>query len=159
MKRIISFLVILATTAGHAQNNVQSVGGTINLSNVQSLEVESLYNLPIVFSSPEDYNNGITIPSYFRLTVISCSQWIVDVKAISTGMNSAQGGEMPVGIISLKGNVVNDYVPISNAPQSILVSTNTKIKNVADIGVRFNPGWNYTAGQYNTSLVFTLSAQ
>jgi hypothetical protein len=166
MKIIIALLLLLVSERGIAQNaslagagTVQSATGSITLMSAQSVEVELLNASPIQFTNTTSIDNGLEIQGFFRVTVISSGLWLLEVKALASTFSSNTGSEMPVSIMSLRRNTDHQFTPVTGAGQLLLTSPSTNIKNVIDVDARFNPGWNYQSGLYNTMLNFTLTLQ
>jgi hypothetical protein len=166
MKTIACLLLFFISVVGIAQtnnsvtgNSVQTATGSINLFNAQSLQVEVAYGGPIQFSTVNSLTNGIEIPSYLRVTVVSSGLWMVDVKAVANTFLSNTTSEMPPTIMSLRRNTDHQFMPITGSGQVLLTSPNANIKNVIDVDARFQPGWTYQSGVYNTTLSFTLTMQ
>lgn len=167
MKYIATLSLVLAGFCCMAQQDAgpslysASATGSIFLPTLQCINIDVLENDAIQFSKAEEYDNGKQVPNFIRATVISNVPYLVSIMASGPGFSSDAGDAptMPVSIISLRDNISNRFVSVTSAAQPLLVNKNNDVHSVYMVDAHFNPGWNYSGGQYNTTLVFTLTAQ
>lgn len=173
MKQMMLFFSLLIVGKCHSQpastfssGNVGAVKGNVLILPIQSLRVELNNSNPILFSGASDYNitSGKDYLNHFKLYVVSTVPWVIEVKAVAENFTGLTDGAslMPVSLLKLKAHNTNTAFPsvnLSAGVQTLLYATTNNIQTVHDVDLNFTPGWNYSGGNYSTTLVFTLSSQ
>lgn len=170
MRYILILVLLLSKNIASAQSGNSSkvpdhtsAQGIIQIPSLQCLNIELLYNSDFSFSSSGDLDKGKLIARFLKATVISNKPWILNVMTSSAYFYSSSqyndGKEMPVSIMSIKAENSHQFHSLSNAPQPVLFSTNNNLVNTHYIDLKLNPGWSFPGGQYNTNVIFTLTAE
>lgn len=146
---------------------------TINRAFPITLTVQPFVNLGLTvnasntvnFSTSANYLSGVTNSNYVTHGVKSNRLWLVNVASQSAFFTAASAGadnNMPCSIVSIKKSTNATFLNLSTAVQTLNTGSagnTTATGNTYNIDMRFNPGYNYNAGIYNLSLVYTLTNQ
>ena len=163
MKKIIIILLLYQQLPASSQNTEKrmsnSVSGTVYIPALQSINVQTLFNGPVYFTSLNDYNNGKIIPNYCLIDVASNVPWMVSVLSNSPHLASDNNTNMPVSILKMKARNANNFMDINNTPQALLMNENNRIKNQYSIDLKIDPSWSFPGGNYTATLTFTLTQQ
>jgi len=167
MKFVLTIVLILTGLAGATQQASQSYNatatGSIYIPTLQSINIDLLHGETIQFANAEAYDKGQLLPAFIRATVISNVPYLVSVMAsgpvFSATVADPEALPMPVSIISMRDNINNQFVNLSANSKPLLINKTNQLRSVYTIDANFNPGWTYSGGQYNTTLIFTLTAQ
>lgn len=156
------FLPALAPgQSGNTGNNTQVISGSVEIPVLQSVKVEIINKDPLKFTTPEEIENGIVRPGFYRLTVISNVPWVVNVMANGVFLNSSNinsSGQASVSMVEVRGNT-GGFIPLTNNPQTIFVSSNNNIKNVYEVDLRIKPSVLTSWGKYNSGISFSITPQ
>lgn len=150
-------LYAFGQTAGNFSTS--SISGTIEMPSLVDLSVSSPANDRIVINTFDDFANGKTFPSFFKIRVRSNRPWNISVMSNNTHLSSAQtGGRVPVELISLRSETNNDFVSISPRPQPFMHSINNNIDNTYNVDLKINSPLNYYGGEYDFNIIFIITA-
>lgn len=137
-----------------------NVQGSIHIPPLYSFRIEKMNQQEIHFDNAMDFDKGKTYPAFYKATMISNIPCLVEVMTSGNRFSATEPGkEIPVNIISVRGNSGSSYVTINDNPQPLLFSNNKELVNVRYIDLRLEPGWNFPGGEYNILLNFIISAQ
>lgn len=168
MKYIASFCLMLIAISGTAQKDSgrpifssANATGSIYIPTLQSINIDIMQDQAVEFSRVEDYDNGKFLPGFIKATVISNVPYLVSIMTSGASFSSdaRDARPMPVSVISLRDNISNQFVNLSATAKPLLINKSHQIQSVYLVDAYFDPGWDYSGGQYNTILSFTLTAQ
>ncbi|MGN6568421.1 MAG: hypothetical protein ACTHJ0_10735 [Flavipsychrobacter sp.] len=159
-KGLITILLPLYTfgqTPGNFASS--SISGTIEIPSLVDMSVSSPANDRIVMNTFEDFANGKTFPSFFKIRVKSNRPWNISVMSNSSHLSSAlTGGRMPVELISLRPETSTDFVSISSRPKPFMHNANNNIENTYNVDLKIDPPLNYYGGEYDFNVIFIITA-
>ncbi|MBS1690492.1 MAG: hypothetical protein JSS96_17300 [Bacteroidetes bacterium] len=137
-----------------------SVSGTIEMPSLVDLSVSSASSDRIAINTFEDFSNGKTFPSYFKIHVRSNRPWNISVMANTSNLLSTEsmGQKLPVTLISLKSEANSDFVSLSQKPRPFMQNMNNKIENTYSVDLRIDPPLNYYGGNYDFNIIFIITA-
>lgn len=136
-----------------------SISGTIEIPSLVDLSVSSPANDRIVINTFEDFANGKTFPSFFKIRVKSNRPWNISVMSNSSHLFSVQtNGRVPVELISLRPETNNDFVNISSIPKPFMHSTNNNIDNTYNVDLKIGSPLNCYGGEYDFNVIFIITA-
>lgn len=168
MKYIASFCLMLIGIFSTAQKDSgrpilssASATGSVYIPTLQSINIDIMQDRAVEFSTVEEYDHGKFLPGFIKATVISNVPYLVSIMASGASFSSDAGDArpMPISVISLRDNISNQFVNLSATAKPLLLNKSNQIQAVYLVDAYFNPGWDYSGGQYNTTLSFTLTAQ
>lgn len=161
MRPLLTILFLFLVTMGRGQvisATQSSLNAAISAQAAQSLQVDLLVPQSVDFITSTDYNTGKSYGNYFGVRVKSTVPWLLSVKAISPF--SSPNNSMPSEILNLQSNINgNGWIPISQNTSTLLRYWNRMITNYVTVAAKFNPGWKYAGGSYNTTVLFTLTPE
>lgn len=122
--------------------------------------------VPIVFNTTANYKNGVTKQMPNHLKASSTVPYDVTVKASSSVLTSAAGGQIPVGVITIEGMPSETGITpvvLSALPQKIISSANPVIDRLINLQYRIPATQTSNlvgkaAGTYTTTVTYTLVA-
>lgn len=160
---IIILLFISARSMAQSSSSVQ-VNGNIDMPLLQTVKVEIANRQPISFKTPDEIDNGIVIPGYYKITVISNVPWVISVmsntaKFQSMSLDRAGSKEAPSSDMLEVKNSTGTFIPIGISPQTIMVNQTNNIVTEFYIDIRVKPGVLINGGNYSSGLIFTISEQ
>lgn len=166
MKKLFTCIILLAALFNcKAQQSVilniqNKVSGSVTIPALQNLNVTTQTS-SLNFSDPGDFSNGKEIAAFYLLNVNSNVPWVITAKTETDNFNnlSANGNNLPAGIVSIKNSTDNNYVALSQTVNNFIISSNDKIVNDYKVDLKINPSWKYGGGLYNINIIFTLTPQ
>lgn len=161
MKNLIfTVLAIASYLFGNAQSSA-SVSQTITLNLQNQIDISvvngTATGTSFTFSSTNDYASGLTNTNASSFQVRSNRAWAVTVAAGAANFTSAATTVMPANRLSVRLNGGATFGALSTTGAS-LTSGSRGINSFA-VDYNANPGFNYDAGTYTLSVVYTATQQ
>jgi hypothetical protein len=111
------------------------------------------------FTTPNQFQNGITITSAARINVRSNKNFNMTVKSASNYFSSPSATQMPVtDVLWVKRNAQSSFINLSTTDQTIVANGNRGIRNY-NITYKATPGFNFDGGTYIANIVYTATQQ
>ena len=162
MKKIITLATILFAgfTAANAQStSTASQTVTLNLQNAINISISSATGTNFSFSDVAEYQNGLTNANASTLQVKSNRPWAVTVKAAAANFSgpALPATQMPSNVLGVKLNGGSTFSALSTAATAL--TSGSRGSSSFSIDYNANPGFNYDAGTYSLSVVYTATQQ
>lgn len=149
----------LAQASGNGPNfSEATVSGFIEIPALMEIAVTHAESKEIVFSTVDEYNNGITSRGFANIKIRSNTPWVVSVMTDQSFSTNSNIG-IPASAFSLKETSKSRFMPLSNTPQTLLISNNNSIENNYSIDMKLTPRFGLYGGLYSANLIITLSQQ
>lgn len=164
MKSIFFTLIMsVLSLYSHAQmTRTSSVSGTITVPCLSEIDVDFAVNdFALRFDTWEQMVDGRVYPNALHVYIKSNQPWVVKVKskdAFQQPVTPNGSPDVSANLISIKKPEDSQFVPLTTAPQTILVSTNNNIENHYYLDLKMDTNWNSNGGTYNLNVNFSLSA-
>ncbi|MGE5520540.1 MAG: hypothetical protein ACM3VS_11480 [Candidatus Dadabacteria bacterium] len=162
---VLSALAIFALTLNsNAQTTTASAPQTVtlNLQNQIDIAVSGTPSgLSFAFNSPDNYTNGLENLSASSFQVRSNKGYVVSVKAATADFSSSAATTMPASVLGVRINATGNsgtYAQLSTTAASLLTGQ-TRGTNTFTVDYKATPGFNYDAGAYTLSVVYTATQQ
>jgi hypothetical protein len=156
---VFSIIALFGVFAANAQSSNASHSASLTLSNAIELTFTSGGSgVSMTFSTPDHYTNGVDADNAATIRVRSNRAYNVSVKTSAADFTSTSATTMPVSILGVKESNQASYVTLSSSDQSLLTSQ-ARGTNSFNVSYRANPGFNYDAGTYTVSVVYTATQQ
>ena len=166
MKKIITLILtlVMILLAGLIAANAQSTSTasqtvTLNLQNAINISISSATGTNFSFSDVTDYQNSLTNASASTLQVKSNRPWAVTVKAAAANFSgpALRGTQMPSTVLGVRLNGGSTFSALSTTAAAL--TSGSRGSSSFSIDYNANPGFNYDAGTYNLSVVYTATQQ
>ena len=186
MKKIIIAAAFIGfTTAANAQNTQNASANasqTVQLQLSNALEISFTSNnnatgstVSLPFSTVAHYAAGVESAEQ-ELKVRSNKKFNVTVKTSSSNFTFSNGGSvnnsnMPVSVLGLaltenapggqvgQGFSSTSFKSLTEAPQSLITNANNGGNQTFAVKYKATPGFDYPAGTYTTSVIYTATQQ
>jgi len=147
------FTIANAQTSAAANHNA-----TLTLSNAIEISFTSGGSgVSMAFSSADHYNNGVEAASAATIRVRSNKAYNVTVKSGAANFTSTAATTMPVsGVLHVKESNQSNFTALTNQDQNLLTNINRGV-NSFDVSYKATPGFNYDAGTYTVSVIYTAT--
>lgn len=161
MKKFI--LIAIATFAFIFQSQAQSTTAsasqtvTLNLQNQIDISVASAAGTTFTFDSPDAYSNGITNASASTFRVRSNKSWVATVKAAAATFTGPTGNSMPSTKLGVRLNGGTTFAQLTTTAANL--TSGARGTNTFTIDYNANPGFDFDAGTYTLSVVYTATQQ
>ena len=162
MKEIITLAIILV--AGFTAANAQSTSTTsqtvsLTLQNTINISVTSATGTSFLFDDVSEYQNGQTNTNASTFLVKSNRPWAVTVKAAAATFTgpAAPAAQMPSTVLGVRLNGGSNFSSLSTTAASL--TSGVRGSSSFSIDYNANPGFNYDAGTYSLSIVYTATQQ
>jgi hypothetical protein len=161
MKNLLLILTIFfgLNTLANAQATA-SANHNVNLNLTNAIEISFTTGgsgVTMAFSTADHYNDGVEATNAATIRVRSNKGYNVTVKSGSVNFSSAAVTTMPVsGVLHIKEANQSNYTGLTNQDQNLVVNQNRGINSI-DISYKATPGFNFDAGTYMVSVVFTAT--
>lgn len=159
MKKIILSAAILFTafSVANAQESTASQNVALTLTNSIDITITGGSGNNFTFGSTSDYTSGLTNLLAASFLVKSNRAYAVTVNSAAANFTSTSGTTMPSSVLAVR---LNGSTPFSNLNTTAATLTSgARGTNVFAIDYTANPGFNYDAGAYNMSVVYTATQQ
>lgn len=139
-----------------------------------SLDIRSIINFKVVvvnnnnlnfsFRSMDDYQNGITKPSAFEVTIKSNQNWRLTVSSSDQYLIPTSNGaanNIPSSVFGLKKVNVSSFTSLSTTQKEIANGSRggpNKTGNRFNLDLLCNPGLSYNGMGYMCEVVFTITS-
>jgi hypothetical protein len=155
-------LAIGAAAITHAQavtsNTNQTV--TLTLQNKIDIAVEgSPSGLSFTFASAADYSTGLTNLNASQFRVRSNQSFAVTVAAATADFSSASTTVMPASKLGVRLNGSSGAFTSLSTSSAALTTGTRGGNNLFAVDYNANPGYDYDAGTYTLSVVYTATQQ
>ena len=162
MKKIITLATILfaAFTAANAQSaSTASQTVTLNLQNAINISISSATGTSFSFSDVNEYQNGLTNANASTLQVKSNRPWAVTVKAAAATFSgpATPATQMPSTVLGVRMNGGSAFSALSTTAAAL--TSGSRGSSSFNVDYNANPGFNYDAGTYSLSVVYTATQQ
>ena len=162
MKKIITLATILFAgfTAAHAQTtSTASQTVTLNLQNAIDISITSATGTAFTFDDVAKYGTGLTNPNASSFQVKSNRPWAVTVKAAAANFSgpALPATQMPASVLGVKLNGGSTFGALSTTAAAL--TSGARGSSSFSIDYNANPGYNYDAGTYSLSVIYTATQQ
>ena len=162
MKKILTLAVVFfaAFTAANAQStSTASQTVTLNLQNAINISISSATGTSFTFDDVTEYQNGHTNANASTLQVKSNRPWAVTVKAATATFSgpALPATQMPSTVLGVRLNGGSTFSALSTTAASL--TSGSRGSSQFSIDYNANPGFNYDAGTYSLSVVYTATQQ
>jgi hypothetical protein len=160
MKTVI--LTIAIVIAGAISLNAQTTSATVSqtvtlvLKNTISIDLTSASGNNFTFDNTDSYSNGLINANASTFQVKSNMPWALTVKTASANFNGTIT-TMPSSVLGVRLSSASNFATLSTAA----VSLTSGARGMASFNVDYKaaPGFNYEAGTYSISVVYTATQQ
>lgn len=161
-KILLSFCSLVCVyTAVNAQATA-SANHNVTLSLTNSISIAFTAGgsgVTMSFANGTDYTNGVTANTAATLQVQSNKPYNVTVKAGAANFTTTAATAMPVNnILYVKEALQSSYVNLTTVDQNLLTSQ-ARGTNSFSVSYKATPGFNYDAGTYTASVIYTATQQ
>lgn len=162
MKKIA--LITTALFAGIISANAQSSAQTsqtvtLNLQNSIDIAFTAATGTNFTFTNTSDYQNGLTNLNASVLQVKSNRPWAVTVASASDNFSgpAAPSPVLPSSVLGVRLNGGSSFGALSTSAQALTSGA----RGISSFNVDYNanPGFDYDAGTYTLSVVYTATQQ
>jgi hypothetical protein len=162
MKKIFIYCAIFFTGYGaaHAQTTTTaSQTITLTLQNVIDISITASTGVTFNFDNISEYQNGMTNSNASTFSVKSNRSWNVTVKTASANF-TGPASPAPVMPSSKLGVRVNGISAFAYLTTSVAALT-SGVRGINTFNIDYNaiPGFDYDAGTYTISVVYTATQQ
>lgn len=162
MKKIITLLTLFSICffAANAQStSTASQTVTLTLQNAINISVTSATGTSFLFDDVSEYQNGQTNSNAATFLVKSNRPWAVTVKAAAGTFSgpAAPATQMPASVLGVRLNGGSTFSALSTTAASL--TSGARGSSSFNIDYNANPGFNYDAGTYSLSVVYTATQQ
>ena len=162
MKKILTLAVVFfaAFSAANAQStSTASQTVTLNLQNAINISISSATGTSFLFDEVTEYQNGLTNTNASTLQVKSNRPWAVTVKAAAATFSgpALPATQMPSTVLGVRLNGGSTFSSLSTTTAAL--TSGSRGSSQFSIDYNANPGFNYDAGTYNLSVVYTATQQ
>lgn len=160
MKTILLAIAIVLT--GAISLNAQTTSATVSqtvtlvLKNCISIDLTSASGNNFTFDNTDSYSNDLINANASTFQVKSNRPWAVTVKTATANFNGT-AATMPSSVLGVRLNGGTNFDPLSTAA----VSLTSGARGMASFNVDYKaaPGFNYEAGTYSISVIYTATQQ
>jgi hypothetical protein len=161
MKRILLAAcgILAINVAANAQaSNSASHNVSLNLSNAIEISFTAGGSgVSMAFSTADHYNDGVVAANAATIRVRSNKAYNVTVKAGAANFSSASATTMPVsGVLAVKESNQPAFTGLTASDQNLLTNQSRGVNNF-NVTYRATPGFNYDAGTYTVSVIYTAT--
>jgi len=151
------FAVFTSATAQSSATASQTV--TLTLQNAINIAFTSATGTSFIFANTSDYQNGLTNTNASTLQVKSNRPWAVTVATATANFSgpTAPAPAMPSNVLKVRLNGGSSFSPLSTTSTSL--TSGTRGASSFSIDYNADPGFNYDAGSYSISVVYTATQQ
>lgn len=163
MKKIILAAAIILTglISAKAQTSTATASQTVTLilKNTISIDLTSATGNSFTFDDAAEYQSGVTNTNASSFSVKSNRPWAVTVKTTTTNFSgpAAPAAAMPASVLGVRLNGGTNFTALSTTAAS-LTSGGRGVDNFS-VDYKATPGFNYDAGTYTISVVYTATQQ
>lgn len=129
-----------------------TISGSVEVGNLQSLQLTYNQTAPIRISEMNEYIYGKTIPAYCKIRIIANNNW----RLMAALDDSFVKRKFPEGMVSLRIDGYTDFISIGNLPTELFYNHNKQIENNYTITVRVQPGLITLDELNNINMYFSL---
>lgn len=166
MKKIILSalaIVVFASFSAQAQTVKAETSQTVTINLQNQIDIEVVPNTAtgteFTFSSTDEYASGLTNVGASQFLVRSNKAWTVTVAAVTadfTGGSTAT--PMPSRILGVRLKDATTFTSLSTTAAPLTSGAKGK-ENFFTVDYNANPGFDYEAGVYKLSVVYTATQQ
>jgi hypothetical protein len=161
MKKFLSLIILVLSlyTLANAQSTAATNHNvTLNLTNAIEISFTAGgAGVSMAFSTADHYNDGVEATNAATIRVRSNKAYNVTVKAGAANFTSTAITTMPVsGVLHVKEANQGNFTGLTNVDQNLLTNLNRGINSFA-VSYKATPGFNYDAGTYTVSVVYTAT--
>jgi len=157
MKKIILSAVILL--AGFSAINAQTVSQNVNLTltNALTISITAATGTAFTFDDVNKYQSGLTNNTASSFEVKSNRPWNVTVKAATANFSGpvAPATQMPSTVLGVRLTTGSTFSALTTAAAAL--HSGARGSNSFSIDYNATPGFNYDAGTYSLSVVYTAT--
>jgi hypothetical protein len=159
MKNILFTIALIITGLASANAQTSATASqtvTLVLKNTISINITSATGTDFSFDNTTAYSNGITNANASTLEVKSNRPWAVSVKT-ATANFSGPAATMPASVLGVRLNGGTNFSSLSTTATDLTSGG----RGVGSFSVDYKaaPGYNYDAGTYTISVVYTATQQ
>ena len=153
----LSFL--LATTVLNAQTTTATASQSVvlTLQNQIDISIVAATGTGFTFTSPAEYSSGITNASASQFQVRSNKPWAVTVAAATANFSGVVTTPMPANKLGVKLSSGSSFSQLSTTAANL--TSGARGSGTFTVDYNANPGFNYDAGTYTLSVVYTATQQ
>lgn len=163
MKTLIlsALAIVLASTTIQAQTTTDNVSQTVTLTLQNQIDISvvagTATGTSFTFNTPASYASGLTNTSASQFQVRSNKAWAVTVAAATANFSSTSATSMPSNKLGVKLSAGSSYSQLSTTAANL--TSGTRGSSTFTVDYNANPGFNYDAGTYTLSVVYTATQQ
>ena len=162
MKKFLTLTVVLfaAFTAAHAQSTATaSQTVSLTLQNAIDISISSATGTSFTFDDVAKYQNGLTNTSASTFLVKSNRPWAVTVKSAAANFTgpASPATQMPSSVLGVRLTGGSTFGALSTTAASL--TSGARGSNSFNVDYNATPGFNYDAGTYTMSVVYTATQQ
>ena len=161
-KKILTLATIIFAgfTAANAQStSTASQTVTLNLQNAIDISITSATGTAFLFDDVTKYSSGLTNSNASSFQVKSNRPWAATVKAAAATFSgpALPATQMPSSVLGIRLNGGSAFSALSTTAASLI--SGSRGSSSFSIDYNANPGFNYDAGTYSLSIVYTATQQ
>ena len=162
MKKIFTLTVVLFTafSAANAQSSsAASQTVSLTLQNAINISITSATGTSFTFDDVAKYQSGLTNTNASSFQVKSNRPWAVTVKAAAANFSgpAAPATQMPASVLGVKLNSGSNFGALSTTAAAL--TNGSRGSSTFSVDYSATPGFNYDAGSYTLSIVYTATQQ
>lgn len=157
MKKIIALFAIVSVAASVNAQTTATANQTVTLNLANAITITANNSgTSFTFDDVTDYETGLFNTDATTFTVKSNRPWNVSVKSATANFAGPTGNTMPAGIVSVK-ETGSTYAPLSTSEAP--VTTGARGSSTFKVDYKAAPSYNFDAGTYTLSIVYTATQQ
>ena len=165
----VGFATTASAQGGHLGSFYQRA--KMQLSNAIDIELQSAQTVTLNFTSVNNYASHVKTPKQ-TLRVRSNRKFTISVKTNSANFSYAgtttPAPIMPVNVLRLRlrdrpnnttpgGTFLSTFTPLSNTDQTMVAEAKRGGNQIFKVKYQARPGFDYPAGTYTTTVVYTAT--
>ena len=160
-KLILSAFAFIAIASVNAQSTAATASQNVvlNLQNQIDITVVpgSATGTAFTFATTDDYTTGLTNKNASQFQVRSNKAWTVTVGAATANFSGSATTVMPSNKLGVRLAGATNFTQLATTAASF--TSGARGTNTFTVDYNANPGFNYDAGTYTLSVVYTATQQ
>jgi hypothetical protein len=153
--------LILIATAASAQTTTANASQSVTLTLQNQIDIAivagSATGTAFTFNSPAEYASGLSNLNASQFQVRSNKAWAVTVAAATANFSGSATTTMPAGKLGVRLASGSSFSQLSTTAASL--TSGARGTSTFTVDYNANPGFNYDAGTYTMSVVYTATQQ
>jgi len=152
-------LGISHNTNEHSSKLTDAAVGSIHFPSVLNIKITTAPAINFVFDNWDAYKNGIVKLAEIHAKIRSTHPWMLMVTCTSGSLQSGYGSNIPSNLLKIKpSSSAQAFIPITQSPRPILQSSGSSVVTDQDFDLKMEAPLQYRGGDYNGSLMFSLTS-